>query len=223
MKWVLVSQAIGEDYVAEMRNMVETFHQHNPDVPVITRALRDDGSLWQGRSNRKVQWLIDVFSITDCDLLWVDADARFRRKVELPEGRFVVGAQESGRHKRHRRLDKIGNRLATGTMLIRRCGQTDTLLRQWLDATEDTGSNETGLARVLRGKPLTVYCDLPRTFSSVCNTRSHNWDGKLQHDSAIVHWNRSRSVIGCEASKGGKRIKEKNWPPPENVRRAAKP
>lgn len=223
MKWILVSQAVGEDYVVEMRNMVETFHQHNPDVAVITRALQDDGQDWQGRSNQKVQWLNDVFSITDCDLLWVDADARFRKKVELPQGRFVVGGQESSKNLVRRPRPRVGPRISTGTMMIRRCPQAAELLRYWLAATEETGSNETGLARVLHRVPLSFYCDLPRTLSSVCNIRSHNWNGRLQHDSAIVHWNRSRSVIGCEPSPGGERVKEKDWPPPENVRMAAKP
>ena len=223
MKWVLVSQAIGEDYVAEMRNMVETFHQHNSGVSAITRALRDDGQPWQLRSNEKVQWLIDVFGITDCDLLWVDADARFRKKTDLPQGDFVVGAQESGRHKRRKPTPVVGNRIATGTMLIRRGPQAAALLRQWLTATEETGSNEAGLAKVLRESPASFFYDLPRTFTSVCNARGHGWDGKLQYDSAIIHWNRSRSVIGIEKSRGGELVKEKNWPPPENVRMVAKP
>jgi len=223
VKWVLVSQAIGEGYVAEMLNMVATFHQHNPDVPVITRSLRDDGLPWQGRSNRKVQWLIDVFGITDCDLLWVDADARFRKKAELPQGDFVIGAQESGRHKRRKPTPVVGNRIATGTMLIRRGPNAVALLRQWFTATEETGSNEVGLAKVLRESPASFFYDLPRTFTSVCNARGHGWDGKLQYDSAIIHWNRSRSVVGWEKGVGGERVKEKDWPPLEHVRMAAKP
>lgn len=223
MKWILVSQAVGEDYVAEMRNMVATFHQHNPDVAVITRALRDDGQEWQYRSNLKVQWLIDVFGITDCDLLWVDADARFRRKVELPQGGFVIGAQESSKKRRRHPRPRVGPRVSTGTMMIRRCPEASSLLHQWLGATEDTGSNETGLARVLHEVPMSFYYDLPRTLSSVCNIRIHNWNGRLEHDSAIVHWNRSRNVIGRELKAGGERVKEKDWPPSEHARRAAKP
>jgi len=222
MKWVLVSQSIGEGYVAEMGNMVATFHEYNPDVAAITRAMHGDGCEWQTRSNGKVQWLIDVFGITDCDLLWVDADARFRRKVELPQGDFVVAAQDysSNQLRRLRQpQSRVGSRVSTGTMLIRRCPGTLSLLQGWLAATEDIGNNEVGLAEVLHKVPTSFYCELPRTFSSVCSLRPH-WKGRLEYDSAIVHWNRSRMVVGTKA-KDGQTNKETDWPPPEHVRMAA--
>ncbi len=139
--------------------------------------------------------------------------------MEIPQGNFVFGAQDySSKIPRPR----VGIRVSTGTMLIRRCSKAPLLLQQWLASTEFTGNNETGLARVLHKVPTGVYHELPRTFSSVCNLRVHNWNGKLQHDSSIIHWNRSRHVIGYE-TKSGDRIKEEDWPPPEHVRMAAKP
>jgi hypothetical protein len=180
--WMLTSFATGPEYVEEMRNMLETFREHHPDVLAITGSVRDRAG-------------------SRGDVLWVDADARFRRPIDVPEGAFDIGAQDYTKNK---------SRISTGTMWVRRSTRAALLLERWLAFSSPGISNETTLAQVLRNTPAARFYELPLSMTSPCSVNIRGWRGRLEHDSAIIHWNRSRHALGLY--KGA-------WPPPEDVRR----
>ena len=205
MSWFLTCFAAGAEYEREMDHMIESFRMYHPDIPVITGRFPQDGRPWQRISNFKTKWLLrtrwqwpDLGSV-----LWVDADARFRRKIEPPKGAHVAA----------KRYGRQPSRVSTGTLWIGEGWQGTAFLNVWHEATRFTDiSNEVTAEAVLDDLPNVGYSELPDGFTSPCSLKKR-WNGKLLHDSAIVHWNMSRSVVEGQ----------ENWPPDEDTRRRAQP
>jgi hypothetical protein len=208
MSWFLTCQAVGQGYIEEMAHMVETFQMYHPTVPVITRAIAQEPNSWQQASNMKVEWLRQMLNLDIGDVLWVDADARFRHAIEPPTEVFHIGAQD---------YTKVRWRISTGTTWLRQSDETKMLMDRWLvsmssrEVANGEKTNEDVLADTLKQTPAVIYYELPTSMTSVCSVgdRDSRWDGTLEHDSAIVHWNRSRRILGNQM----------DWPPSEEVRR----
>lgn len=197
MTWCMTSFAAGGAYVEELNYMEKSFRTHHPGVPIFIGFLPSDAP-WQELSNRKVKWLQYVRRAFPHygDLLWLDADARVRRPIELPSGIDIGGQIYKG----------DTGRIATGTMWIANTDAATAVLDAWADEVTPGESNEISLLRVLKRVPH-VYGELPRSMTSPCSMTKHGYKGKLLCDPAIVHWNRSRKSLGV-----------KGWPPPEEQR-----
>ena len=197
-RFLLTCFAIGDDYAEEMRGMLASFERHQPGAPRVTGVFPRDGYTWQEASNFKVEWLTRVKrAFPRADILWVDADARFRRAVIPPPVTTHLGAR-----------NYAGDRVSTGTLWCSREVPVD-FFDWWADSPGE--SNEHALQHVLQHYEV-AYQELSDSMTSVVDIRQKGWDGTLEHDSAIVHWNRSRSVVGGL----------EDWPPPEETRRKAR-
>jgi hypothetical protein len=196
-RWFLTSFAQGRDYIREMRGMMDTFREHHPDVPAIIgeNPIPTDGLDWANITKHKAAWLHDVRRANP-DLgamLWVDADARFRRPVAPPHNGPIAAMRYS--------------RWCTGTVWF----LEDTPLpffTAWGEFCEGSDHDEAGLAKALEFFDIRPVA-LSRRVSSVCSETIHGFRKRLAHDSSIVHWNMSRVGI------------VDNWPPSEEVRKAA--
>ncbi|MCP3882376.1 MAG: hypothetical protein GY701_28875 [Sulfitobacter sp.] len=200
MSWFLTSFAVGDDYIEEMSNMVASFRKHHPEVPVITGIKPFTEREWGPVTKCKPLWLLNVWKSFSHlgDMLWVDADARFRRTVQPREKDFTTSASYYGQ-------PPVA---VTGTMWFRGNGATNFLtLWRALSLTDEHEIDEPSYRAACKMLQITPL-EIPRAVSSVCSTTSRGYKGQLPHDSAIVHWNMSRKVVG------GK----EGWPPPEQER-----
>lgn len=205
MSWFLTCFAQGADYVREMRGMVDSFRRFHPSVPVITaeNPLGLSPLSWGELTGYKARWLFEVWKMWGDTgaMVWIDADARVRAPIEWEPDLPAVSAQ----------LYPDG--WATGTMVLRPgCGP---LLRRWSSISRDHATDQESFAEACTSCEVEPY-DLPRSVSSVCspihNGQPEPFSGTLWHDSAIVHWNMSRKVLGMID----------DWPPTEEVRETCK-
>jgi hypothetical protein len=207
LRWFLTSFAVGADYVQEMDGMLTSFREHNPGVPTVTgcdlidRPQGDPYSVWSGVTRYKAEWLRRTWGAWSHlgAMLWLDADARVRRPIQIPEsaGPFALKTYDTP---------------ASGTMLFR--DGCESLLDEWEALAGDPAytTDELSLAEAMK-RTGTIGYELPDSLSSVCSRTWRGYAGELQHDSAIVHWNRSRLKLG----------KVPDWPPSESERAAANP
>ena len=201
MEWLLTCFAAGEAYEEEMSNMVASFQTHHPYVHALTGTFAKGAREWHEISNFKMKWLCWIReAYPSPSILWVDADARFRRAIKLPADSDVA-AKCYGAYSRTETT-----RISTGTLLLGPKADLE-FLRAWRDMPfDDIPSNECTLGKALTLHPSLRYVELSDALTSVCNLSG--WNGKLEHDSAIVHWNRSRKELGAV----------EDWPPSEEER-----
>jgi hypothetical protein len=185
-----------------MFQMMESFREHHPDVKAHSAVYPPAGRSWQELSNFKVEWLCKVRVMYPWkSILWVDADARFRRPIVTPDGDIGAKCYASP-------TPTPTARISTGTLWISPAVTLD-FLETWRDMPHGPiPSNEFTLSQTMALYPHLRYVELPDELTSVCNLSG--WDGMLEHDSAIVHWNRSRKELGHVD----------DWPPSEDVRRS---
>lgn len=201
MQWYMTTFAVGEDYLAEMREMLQTFRHHHPTVPVVACEYPiQAGPSWEQIVNFKAQWCRHIYRNFGHlgHLLWADVDLRFRRTVVPPTCEWIVSAKK---------FDKYTN----GILWFRGCNmQASRLLDEWVRRAEtnfedgDEGAfNEA--CEVLGIEPKQI----PDSVYYPCSLSADDYEQRLAVDSAIVHWKMSRKVIGGDP----------DWPPPEDERK----
>lgn len=197
-KWFLTSFGVGDDYIEELHHMLASFRRFHPRVPVIVgeNPVGSDQS-WGQITCYKAQWLADVYRAWKSlgDMVWIDADARIRKPIIPPDGDFVFGAKKYARW-------------STGTVWMR--GDCQSFLDEWSREALDAAFDEEALERALYSTRIEPY-ELPDELTSVCSLGIHKYKGRIERDSAIVHWNRSRLALG--------HLDE--WPPTECEREEA--
>lgn len=202
MTWFLTSFAVGDEYVLELRGMMESFRKHHPIHGAIVEENPIPLDEWGKITCYKPTWLRQVWSEWSHlgDMVWVDADARFRRPITPPDGDFIVGAKDYV-------TDKKVNpeRISTGTLWLK--PGCEALLEKWEELSVDAVNDEESFTAALRSLGMKHF-ELPDEMTSPCSSIVDNYRGSLWRDSDIVHWNMSRKVVGPL----------RDWPPPEDER-----
>jgi hypothetical protein len=189
--------AVGDDYIEEMGHMVASFREHHPDVPVITGINPPVTGDWWEITKYKAVWLDDTWKAYSHlgDMLWVDADARIRKPIEIPAGDFTIAA-------------KTYSRLATGTLLFRH--NPARLLAEWAIDCTNAKDDEEALITACRDLDINPH-ELPDTMTKLYSE---------PHEASIVHWNRSRTVDRSHEFGGTGVPATPDWPPSEAERSA---
>lgn len=198
--WFLTCFAQNESYIREMHGMLQTFHEHNPGAPAIVGFNPYPDLPWAELTRCKAEWILDTWQKHQDRgaMLWVDADARFRRGVHPPAERYDIAAQY------------YADIAVTGTMWFQG-PRVEKALECWVDElSPDDEGDEASFRRGCARAGVDVL-PIPRDVSSICSSAVHGFKGALEFDSAIVHWNLSRSTCGLV----------EDWPPTEEVRRTA--
>lgn len=154
MKWFLTNFAQGEDYIREQERMVLSFRVFHPDVPavIVQNPLLDTDLEWGAITNYKPEYLLKVWRSFSDELgamVWVDADARFTKELELPE---FDGPWAAQKHKRW----------ASGTMIFQ--NYPDPLLEAWAKQAGEGAFDEESLQWVIEESGHEPF-NLPRTLT----------------------------------------------------------
>lgn len=152
--WLVVSYFTDEFYAREAWELVRSCDQFGPDY-IVERV---DVKGWEAATNYKPSFILQkVQEYKDRAIMWLDADARFRRRPWMLESTRCVAGSVAYR--------TINNRPASGTILLPVVSERVPLLERWVNEVrkDPKATDQICLDRVISGLTL-KHVDLPPDY-----------------------------------------------------------
>lgn len=155
------------EYAEEAKLLLESCDDHN--VPCKIYGYDSRGS-WQANTSFKpvfLQWVIDQH---DCDIVYLDADARIRKYPRL----FDVFTADIGVHY------KDGHELLSGTIYLKNNDTVRSILNEWVS--EQRSNPNTWDQKILQ-RVLEKYNvqELPASYCQIFDSMAHNGEPVIEH------------------------------------------
>lgn len=165
-------------YQEEVKELAKTCKEHN--LTLITKGYETRGS-WVQNAGIKPEFLLSMMQEHKCNLLYVDADARVRKHIDLSFVEHDLAV--------HYKNDK---ELLSGTIFLRHTPEVLHLLREWICMQQNSpGVWDQKTLQDLIEKLEFPVTRLPPQYTQIFDKMAHHGDPIIEHMQASRRYRRS--------------------------------